>query len=195
MATKWLDPKVPRLSPTIEKPFRKALGQALRNEIDQMHEDLMRLSDEQIASCINLCTIVSGWIAVSVCGGRWPDEVDLRQLGEAPTESKNARAFGVKEEDAYAYIKRVALGGEPLNAVFPSLPEASTLAFVITGHLVVAFSKYEETWSAYLDKVEDAWERAQVADLDLLPGLMLRSRHPVPRAAPESPSGTEAASS
>jgi len=183
---------IPRLSRDIEKPFRDALGHAIRNEIDEMEEELLRLTDEQIASCLSLCVHVTGYVTIDACGGRWPDGEDLRQMGETAPESKNARAFGLKEEDAYAYVKRVVFGGERLDVVLPPPERAATLSFVITGHLVVAFSRGYDHWWHYLDKIEGAWEAAQVTDLALLPALMFRARGP---AAPQSPPGGTGAGS
>jgi len=156
---------VPRLSRDTEKPFRDALGHAIRNEIDEMEEELLRLTDEQILSCLSLCVHVTGYVAINACGGRWPDEEDLRQIGEVATKSNNARAFGLKAQDAYAYVQRVVLGAD-------------------------------EHWWEYLNRIEEAWEVAQVTDLDLLPALMFRARRPVVPAELQSPSGgTDAASS
>jgi len=186
---------IPRLSRDIEKPFRDALGHAIRNEIDEMEEELLNLTDEQIFSCLTLCVHVTGYIAIDVCGKQWPDEDNLRRLGKAAPKSNNARAFGLKEEDAYAYVKRVVLGGERLDLVFSPPEHAATLSFVITGHLVVAFSKGYDHWWEYLNRIEEAYEVAQVTDLALLPALMLRARRPTSPAGPESPSGATGAGS
>jgi hypothetical protein len=187
---------IPRLSRDIEKPFRDALGHAIRNEIDKMEEGLLRLTDEQIASCLSMCVHVTGYVSIDACKGRWPDREDLRQLGEIAPRSKNARAFGLKEEEAYAYVKRVVFGGERLDIVFSPPEHAATLSFVITGHLIVAFSGAYDHWWLYLDKIEEAWEVAQVTDLALLPALMFRARGPIAEEPPESPSrGTDAVSS
>jgi hypothetical protein len=177
---------IPRLSTDIEKPFRDALGHAIRNEIDEMHEGLLRLTDEQIAACLNLCAFVSGYVAIDVCGRQWPDEDNLRRLGEATTKSNNARAFGLKAGDSYAYVKRVALRGESLDTVLSPPDEAGTLSLVITGRLLVAFGPAEQHWWEYLNKIEEAMEVALGADLDLLPALMLRSRRLTSPSAPDS---------
>jgi hypothetical protein len=149
-----------------------------------MREGLLRLTDEQIASCLNLCAIVAGYVAIDVCGRQWPDEDNLRGIGEAATKSDNARAFGLKAADSYAYVKRVALRGEPLNAVLSPIEDAATLSFVITGHLLVAFRPADQHWWGYLNKIEEACEAAQATDLDLLPALMLRSRRLTSPGAP-----------
>jgi hypothetical protein len=175
---------IPRLSADVEKPFRDALGHAVRNEIDEMHEGLLRLTDEQIASCLSLCAFVSGYVAIDVCGRQWPDEDNLRRLGEATTKSNNARAFGLKAVDSYAYVKQVALRGEPLNTVLSPPEDAATLSLVITGRLLVAFGTADQHWWEYLNKIEEALEVALEADLDLLPALMLRARRLASPGAP-----------
>jgi hypothetical protein len=177
---------IPRISLDVEKPFRDALGHAIRNEVDEMHEGLLRLTDEQIASCLNLCALVAGYVAIEVCGRQWPIDKNLRRLAEETTTSNNARAFGLKAEDSYAYIKRVALGGELLTTVLSPPEDAGTLSFVITGHLLVAFSTNDPHWWDYLNRIEEAWEAAQVTDLDLLPALMLRSSRLTGPGAPDA---------
>jgi hypothetical protein len=176
---------IPRISLETEKPFRKALGHAIRNELEEMHEGLLRLSDEQIVACLNLCALVAGYVAIDACGRQWPDEDNLRGIGEVPTESENARASGLRAEDSYAYVKRVALGAEQLDAVLSPVEDAATFSFVITGHLLVAFSKPEEDWWEYLDRIEAATEAALAADLDLLPALMLRWRRLAAAGVPQ----------
>jgi hypothetical protein len=176
----------PRISADVEKPFRDALEHAIRNEIDEMHVGLLRLTDEQIASCVNLCAFVAGYVAIDACGRQWPDEDNLRRLAEGTTKSDNARAFGLKAADSYAYVKRVALRGEPLNAVLSPIEDAGTLSFIITGRLLVAFGSADEHWWEYLNRIEAAYEATLDADLDLLPALMLRSRWPTAPGAPDS---------
>lgn len=165
-----------RLSRGLEKPFRDALGHAVRNEFGQMRDVLMRLPDEGVVACLSLCLSVAAYVAIDACGRQWPDEDNLRRLGEATTKSDNARAFGLRAEDSYAYVKRAALRGEQLAVVFPAIEDAVTLSFVITGRLLVSFGPAELHWWEYLNKIEDALEVAAAADLDLLPALMLRAR-------------------
>ena len=165
-----------RISPDIEKPFRDALGHAIRNELEEMREVLLRLNQEQFASCLSLCAHVSGYVAIDVCGRQWPNEANLRVIAEAATKSTFARQFGLKAEDSYTYVKRVALGFEPLDKVFPSPEDAITLSFAITSHLLAAFGRGDEEWWEYLNKVEEVYEVAKATDLDLLPALMLRAR-------------------
>ncbi len=167
---------IPRISHDFEKPFRDALEHAIRNEFEEMREGLLRLTEEQIASCLSLCAIVSAYVAIDVCGKQWPNEANLHVIAEAATKSTFAREFGLKAEDSYSYVKRVALGFEPLDKVFPSPEDAATLSFVIPGHLLAAFGRGDEEWWEYLNRIEQAYEFAKAADLDLLPALMLRAR-------------------
>jgi len=177
---------IPRISPDVEKPFRDALEHAVRNEIEEMHEGLLRLTDEQIASCLSLCAFVSGYVAINACGRQWPDEDNLRRIAERTTKSDNARAFGLKAQDSYAYVKQVALRGEPLNTVLSPPEDAATLSLVITGRLLVAFRSADQHWWEYLNKIEETLEVALEADLDLLPALMLRARRLTSPGTPDA---------
>jgi hypothetical protein len=167
---------IDRISPETEKPFRKALGHAIRNEFEEMRETLLSLTDEQIVTCLGLCALVSGYVAIDACGRQWPDEDNLRRIAEATTTGTYAREFGLRVQDSYDYVKRVALRSEQLDKVFPSPENAATLSFVISGHLLGAFRPASQHWWEYLNRIEEAMEAALATDLDLLPALMLRSR-------------------
>jgi hypothetical protein len=180
---------IPRISPDIEKPFRKALGHGIRNEHEEMWQVLRGLTQEQFAYCLSLCVHVTGYVAIDVCGRQWPNEANIHVIAKAATKSTFAREFGLKEEDSYAFVKRIALGFEPLDSVFPSPEDATTLSFVITGHLLAVFGPGDEEWWEYLNKIEEAYEVAKATDLGLLPALMLRSR----RATSPNASGTAGA--
>ena len=94
------------------------------------------------------------------------------------------RAFGLKAQDSYAYVKRVALRGEPLNTVLSTPEDAATLSLVITGRLLVSFGTADQHWWEYLNKIEKALEVALAADLVLLPAPMLRVRRLTSPGAP-----------
>lgn len=94
-----------------------------------------------------------------------------------------ARSFGLSADDSYAYVKRAALQFVPLDRVFPGAKfdgednqDSVLLTFKITGHLLVAYCPRELEWWEFLGKIEQAYEIAQVADLDVLPAMMLRAR-------------------
>lgn len=94
--------------------------------------------------------------------------------------------FGLRAEDSCDYVKRVALGSEPLDTVIPSLRDGATLSFVITGHLLAVFGRDNEEWWGYLTRIEEVYEAASAVDLDLLPALMLPSRRLTAPGAPEA---------
>lgn len=173
--------QVKRLPREIEKPFRDALGHAIRNEFEDFTETVFALSDEQIEVCLNLCGFAAGYVAIDVCGRQWPDEDNRRGIAKAATKSSNARAFGLTQQEAYDYLVRAVLGSERLDEVFP--PDASegnhngiTLSFVITGQLLLSFHPEGIKWWDYLNIIENVYEVTAIADLAILPGLMLVSR-------------------
>lgn len=165
-----------RIPPDFEKPFRKALGHAIRDEIRDMAGVLLGLNDQQAAFCLAMCSHVSGYIAIDVSQREWPNETDIRDIAGAATRWPEGGAFQLREEDSFAYVKRVVLGFEPLQVVFPDPEVSGTLPFVITGRLLVSFHPADVKWWDYLNRIEDVVEITEQADLDLLPGLILRSR-------------------
>jgi hypothetical protein len=178
MKTEHMNPE--RIPPAIEKPFRKALGHAIRNELDEFREALLALGDEQVLACLSLCAYVTGFVAIDVSGGQWPNEHNRSGIAERATKGVKAREFGLTPEESYAYLVRVALGFEPLDTVFPATTEgnkdAVTLSFVIAGHIMTAFCPVDLEWWEYLTIMEEAYEASASASLALLPALMLRSR-------------------
>ena len=167
---------IDRIPPGFEKPFRKAVGHAIRDEIPDMAGVLLDLDDKQAAFCLAMCSHVTGYVAVDVSDRDWPNETDIRDIAGAATRWPEGGTFQLREEDSYAYVKRVALGFEPLDEVFPGPDDSGTLPFVITGRLLVSFCPPDIKWWEYLNRIEDVIEFTEQADLDLLPGLILRSR-------------------
>jgi hypothetical protein len=169
-----------RIPTTLEKPFRKALGHAIRNQMEDLHGVMLALTDEQVIACLNLCAFAAGFVVIDVCGREWPDDDSLHGIARAATKSTNAREFELTQQETHDYLVRVVLGSEPIDSVFPPVDErnhdAVTLSFVITGQLLLSFHPAEIKWWDYLDIIENVYEITAVADLALLPGLMLRSR-------------------
>lgn len=173
--------RVKRIPREIEKPFRDAVGHAIRNEFDDLKETLFALTDEQIEVCLNLCGFATGYVAIDVCGRQWPNEDNRRGIAKAATNSDNAMAFGLTQREAYDYLVRVVLGSERLDEVFPPGEsegdhDAITLSFVITGQLLLSFHPNGIKWWDYLNIIENVYEVTLIADLAVLPGLMLVSR-------------------
>jgi len=64
---------IDRIPPGFEKPFRKALGHAIRDEIPDMAGVLLDLDDKQAAFCLAMCSHVTGYVAVDVSDRDWPN--------------------------------------------------------------------------------------------------------------------------
>lgn len=169
-----------RIPSAVEKPFRKALGHAIRNEFDEFRETLLALDDQQVQAALGLCSYVAGFVAIDVSGRQWPNERDQRGIAERATKGGNAREFGLTSEESHAYLTRVALGSDSLESVFPATAESNkdavTLSFVIAGHTLTAFCPADLEWPEYLTVLEEMYEASAETNLALLPALMLRSR-------------------
>jgi hypothetical protein len=167
---------IKRLSPEIEKPFREALGHAARAETEELESFLKRLTDEQVVEGIALCVFAAGYTAIDVVGREWPSEANLRRMASGTTSGANAQKLGLREQDVYDFIARVALLFEPINDVFPEPERMITLPFYITAHLLVSFGPTGIEWWEFLDKIETMLEVAENADVNLTPAMMLRAR-------------------
>lgn len=174
------DVQFKRLSRDIEKPFRKSLGHAIRNEIDDLKETLLALTDDQITACLNLCGFAAGYTVIDISGREWPDDDSLHGIAGSTTRAKHAKEFGLTQQESYDYLKRAVLGSEQLDAVFPASDDgdhdAITLSFVITGQLLLGFHPAEIEWWDYLNIIENVFEISLNADLAVLPGLVFVSR-------------------
>lgn len=146
--------EIDRLSPGVEKPFRKALGHAIRNEFDDMNHTLDVISDEQVTACLGMCAIVAGYAAIDICRRRWPSDASLREIANGASEGAKAEEFGLKPQDVYSYLSRVALGFESLGEVFAQPEAAITLSFVITGHILGGYSITRQSRSGGITWIE-----------------------------------------
>lgn len=166
-----------RIDPEAEKAFRKALGYAARGEIQELEQHLEALVDSQVTVSLSLCGLVTGYVCIDACGREWPDEENLRKISyQAANVGSTVRKLGLQTQVAYDFIARVAVRGEELAQVFPDPEEMVVLPFVLTASILGSYRHAEQEWWEFLNKIEGALEAAEVADLDLLPGLMLRSR-------------------
>jgi hypothetical protein len=169
-----------RLDPKVERIFRKALGHAARAEMTELAhlihaED--EVSNEQLAACLGLCAWVTAYTAIDVCGGRWPNTASVRRMAEgSATVGEIVKRTGLTPEDAYEYASRVALGFEALEEVFPDPDKVSTVPFLVASNILATYGPREQHWWEFLNVIEDAFERAWVTDLHVLPALMVLSR-------------------
>jgi hypothetical protein len=77
----------------------------------------------------------------------------------------------------YDYLSRGALGFQPMDEVFADPEQDYTLPVLITAQMLISFRLGDghDLWG-YLDTVWNAVERADQADISLLPALMLRTQ-------------------
>jgi len=163
-----------RIDPKIEKPTRDMLGYAIRGEFSEMSGVAQAVGDQRFQECLGMCLRIAGYIAIDVCGQRWPSNADLR--GIAQNMVRVEMDFDLQESDVYDYLARAALGFEPLIQVFPDQRSAASVPVFATATLLVSYRPGDQDWWDYLVTIEEAVEAAAVADLSVLPALILRSR-------------------
>lgn len=161
------------IDPKIEEPTRKMIGHVIREEFEDLEKEVLRVGNDTFKQALVLCVYAAGYIAVD-CVGRWPTDADLRGIARHTTAS--AEGFELSEEDVFAFLSRVALGGEPIATVFPNLEVGVMLPLQVTGTLLLAFLPRGKDWWEYLDVIWNALNAAAQADMSVLPALMLFSR-------------------
>ena len=122
---------------------------------------------------MTLCVVVSRDIAIDAAG-RWPTDADTREIARHTAAS--ARGFDLSQDDVYAFLSRVALGGERMSDVIPSEQVGILLPLQVASTLLLAFLPRDKHWWEYLDVIENALDAAEQADLSLLPALQLRAK-------------------
>lgn len=163
-----------RIDPDIEKPTRDMLAHAIRGEFEEMAGVAQAVGDQRFQACLGLCLRAAAYIAIDVCGQRWPSNAELHDIAQnmAGVEME----FDLRESDVYDYLARAALGFEPLIQVFPDQQSAASVPIFATATLLVSYRAHGKDWWDYLERIEEAVEAAAVADLSVLPALILRSR-------------------
>lgn len=157
--------------PRIEQPARTMLNHAMRLELTELAEVIRAEGNDVLASCIQLCAMTAGYIAIEVCE-RWPSDADLR--GIAVRSSKAASGLELDDGEIYTYLSRVVLGMGNVDAVFP-MQQAGMLPLLITANLLETFRPREMQWWEYLNLILNATETAEQVSLAVLPALMLRA--------------------
>jgi hypothetical protein len=102
--------------------------------------------------------------------------------------------FGVTERNVYLFVSHCALGFKPYAEVFGDIfddpREFFAVPFFLTVSVLATFVPKEQTIWEFLEAIEDAYEKAWLLDLNLLPALMVRARMPqldqIPGASAES---------
>lgn len=179
-----------------EEAFRAALNHAGHKRVDELRSALDRMTDQQIATAVRLCGFVSAYTVIDVVNRRWPTDEGVRLIAEKTARSAGANAWpGVTEQNLHLFLSRCALGFEDftvvLNDAFPDADDLLMAPFFLTIQLLGTFGPSEQSISAFLDVVEDAYEKAWQLDLNLLPALMVRARMPQPGKTPDSAAGNK----
>jgi hypothetical protein len=176
--------QIGRLPPEVEEPFRQGLDHAAKGRIGELGSLVDGLSEQQLSGVIGMCLFTAAYTAIDVCGRKWPDDASVREMAEhTASVSPEDKALGLTAQSVYQFISRCALSFEPLDEVFGESEEILTLPFVITVDFLAAFVPKELSIGQFLDMIEDAYEKAFILDLNLLPALMVRARMPQPEEA------------
>lgn len=178
----------------IEKPFREALNHASKRHVTDLHDMLAGLTEAQIAGAIGLCGFVAAYTAIDVVSRKWPSEEGLRLIANRVVTGNEAdEQFGVTKENLYLYLSQCALGFKSYSDVFGDVftdpHELLSAPFFFTINLVAKAVPEGTSVGAFLDQIEDAYEKAWLLDLNLLPALMVRSRMPQPEQGSGGPQG------
>jgi hypothetical protein len=184
-----------RIPAEVEKPFREALDHASKRRISELHSMLERLPEEQLAEAVGLCGFMTAYTAIDVVERRWPTDAGLRRMAQGITEGENRdEQFGVTEQNLYLWLSQCALGFRAYAEVFGNLfddPYKFLAApFFFTVNVLIRFRPEETPVGDFLDMIEDAYEKAWLLDLNLLPALMVRARMPQPVQAPDTSAGS-----
>ena len=162
------------IDPKVENSARDLIGHAVRGELDELAGLLAALDPERRIECLVLCLRISGYIAIDICGHIWPTDADVREMaGEISTADLN---FKLSEADAYAFLRRAALGFEPIFDVFPEKDKAVAVPIFATAALLTSYRREPQHWWEYLDVIEQALEQAAPLPKETVPAVLLWSR-------------------
>ncbi|MBO0804206.1 MAG: hypothetical protein J2P25_14170 [Nocardiopsaceae bacterium] len=184
-----------RLPREFEEPFRDALDHAAKRRIGELRALLQGLTDQQTDVAVNMCGFVCAYTAINTVSRRWPTDGGLRLMAEKATEGTGRDApYGVTEQNVYLFLSKCALGFKTYPEVFADAfddPDVFLSApFHITVNLLGTFVPKDKTIWEFLDVIEDAYEKAWLLDLNLLPALMVRARMPQPEGVSDASGGS-----
>lgn len=160
----------------VEDRTRDMLGHAMRGEVDKIPPILQSMDIEQIHESVNLCILVSGYIAIDICRSNWPDDAFIRRIAENAVKAENELNFDV--EQVYNFLSRVALRFEPVDKVFADTGDVVLAPILITGSLLLTFSPKGKNQWEWLDEIEAATEVAASMSPSVYPAVVLRSQIP-----------------
>jgi hypothetical protein len=163
-----------QIDPTIENPSRDMLGHAIRGKFDELADVIEAIGEERLLECLVLCLEIAGYIAIDICGQKWPTKADVHEIAQVMAGAD--MDFDLDESDVYDYLARAALGFEPLIEVIPEKEKVAGLPIFITATLLVTYRGHGRDWWDYLDEIEEALEIAAPLPDKVVPALLLLSR-------------------
>jgi hypothetical protein len=168
------------IDPKVEEPTRQMLAHAIKHELEELSGVIQAAGEKTFPAAIDLCTFAAGYIVVDVCG-RWPLEVDLREIARRAVQS--VTRLDISEDEFFAFLSRVALGPELLDRVFPA-ERAGIIPVYAAANLLLKFGPQEMSWFEYLDQIWDAAEATERIKPTVLPALAVRVWAPAKHTAP-----------
>lgn len=162
------------IDPEVEESTRTLIGHAIRGELEEFTDSLKGLNPERVIGCLTLCLRVSAYVVIDICGHAWPTDADLREIAQRMAVVD--LDFNLEEPDAYAFLRRAALGFEPLSEVFPAKDRAIVVPFLTSAALLASYRTEGRQWWEYLDVIEHALEQAAPLPKEAVPAVLLWSR-------------------
>jgi hypothetical protein len=172
---------IARINIKAEKALREAIGNVPRVDVDQITAPFAVHDDAERAMALGLALVVTCYVGVNACGGRWPNDASLRQIAEdLATTGTTAERMRLNAEEIYAYLSRAAFGPERVGDVMPDEPAFTRLPIIVAQRaLVVYCPKNMDMWD-YLDRIESAIEAASALDVSVLPAAVMLAYLPKP---------------
>jgi hypothetical protein len=180
-----------RFPKEFEEPFRDALDHAAKRRTAELRVLRERLTAQQVEATVGLCGLAAAYTAINAVGRKWPTDSGLRLMAKKTVEDGNRdEQSGVTEQNMYLFLSECALGFKPFAKVFAGVfedpDEFFAAPFFLTINLLATFLPEGQTVWEFLDVIEDAYEKAWLLDLNLLPALMVRARMPQPEQTPNA---------
>jgi hypothetical protein len=162
------------VEPRVEKPTRDMLDHAIKGELGDLAALVQAVGNDTYRSCVGLCLVAAGYIAIDVSGMRWPSDVVVQRIAHNAASAETR--LDLSESDIYNYLSRGVLGFENLDEALGSVEAAASLPVLITASMLFTFRPQGQTWWEYLDTIWNAVNAAEGIDLPVFPALMLRVR-------------------
>jgi hypothetical protein len=156
--------------------LREAIGSVPHVEEDQILAPLAALEERERAEALGLAMVVTCYVLVDACGGRWPARASVKRVaGALATGTTTAKRLHLDAEEIYAYLSRVVLGPEQMEDVIADEPTFTRLPLIVAGEDLAVLSPKEMGMWEYLDRIESAIEVASALDASVLPAAVMRA--------------------